>query len=81
MLSLRQLAILSSIGLAAASFQASSGGLISTYRHRIRRHPQFGLHGNSTIDHHKREGSSRFTFYQTGLGACGVYSQPTDHVR
>ena len=81
MLSLIVLAILGIFGV-SASLQVSSGESPSVYRHRrIRYRSQEGMLRNSTVDLQKRGRNSRFTFYQTGLGACGAYSQPTEHVR
>ncbi|EGO00715.1 hypothetical protein SERLA73DRAFT_133722, partial [Serpula lacrymans var. lacrymans S7.3] len=28
----------------------------------------------------KRDGSSRFTYFQDGTGACGVFNQPSDYI-
>ncbi|KAH7931003.1 hypothetical protein BV22DRAFT_1190764 [Leucogyrophana mollusca] len=35
---------------------------------------------NSTLEPQKRGGSSRFTYFADGQGACGSYNQPTDFI-
>ncbi|TDL27551.1 hypothetical protein BD410DRAFT_782657 [Rickenella mellea] len=45
-----------------------------------RRHHDIAKRASGDVQLHKRFSNARFTFYDVGLGACGIYNKPSDFI-
>ncbi|KAN0077249.1 hypothetical protein V8E55_011104 [Tylopilus felleus] len=68
------------LSLAISLIAPSLGHAHQAKRNHVHRHSDLARRDPGELDTYKRQGGDRFTFFADGLGACGIFNQPTDFI-